>query len=169
MMKKLLSVLLRLFLFMLIIVLASVFFILKNSAERREFPKTVPRWSDVPATPKVEDITFSDLEPHLHRISEQINNKLPIQIDGETRLEHVRMNRDHTITYHHILSTLLASDPLIPTLTAPLRAKIISDMKTNPHRNFFMKNRISLIYEYYDRAGSKALAIKIEPEELEGE
>ena len=109
---------------------------------------------------------FTDKKDTLEMLKEEakrINNKTPVQIDEETRLDSVVATSESSFDYFYTL--IYKSDSVNKdTIAKYVKPTIVAKLKTNPEMDYFREHKITLNYHYYGYDGLPAVTINITPE-----
>jgi len=106
----------------------------------------------------------SDLNSTLMKTASQINKKLPMMVDSETRLDSsVGMNRAFRYNYTLVNFTAEELDP--NELKELLEERLINSVCTTKEMEVFTKNDVSITYAYHGKNGKQVTTITVLPEQ----
>jgi len=96
----------------------------------------------------------------LIQIASEINKKLPMMVDANTRLDStVGINR--TVRYNYTLVKYTAEELDATALEQAMRPKLINNVCTTKEMEFFVKNNITVSYAYFGKNGKQVTVITV--------
>lgn len=102
------------------------------------------------------------IDASLLKVSNDLNARLPMMIDSETRLDGT-MAANKVITYRHTLVNYSASSVSANDLTNNLRQKLINGVCTTDVTKALVKKGVSYSYAYYGNDGRQITTITVTP------
>jgi hypothetical protein len=99
----------------------------------------------------------------LPSIAAQVNAKLPMMVDDQTRFDRVT-TADHTLIYHFTFVSLSADD--LHDRKDAITAKAISNVKANQDTRLLLVHGITVSGEICDRAGTPVVSFTVHPDDL---
>jgi hypothetical protein len=95
----------------------------------------------------------------------QFNEKCPMMIDAETRMDGIEIKNGNTIVYKYTLINLFASKVDTSQFNRALRPGIINTIKTNAELDELKRIKSSFEYYYKDREDKFIYSFVITPED----
>jgi len=102
----------------------------------------------------------------LTRAAIEVNKKLPMPVDAETRLDMVEAGPGNIFTYDYSLPNKSKAEVDIQTLRQSLRLQIIENYKTSGQMKSFRDRNIEVHYKYKDKNGEFAFEIIASPKDF---
>lgn len=99
------------------------------------------------------------------KVVTQFNEKCPMMIDAETRMDGIEVKNGNTIVYRYTLINLFASKVDTSMFNKALRPGIINTIKTNAELAELKRIKSSFEYYYKDREGKFIYSFVIRPED----
>jgi len=101
------------------------------------------------------------------KVVAQFNEKCPMMIDAETRMDGIEVKNGNTIVYRYTLINLFASKVDTSLFAKALRPGIINTIKTNAELAELKRIKSSFEYYYKDREGKFIYSFIITPEDYQ--
>ncbi len=107
---------------------------------------------------------FNDV---LMEISSSINERCPIIVDKDTRLDNTLGGPGNRFSYFYTMVNDIKEDLVPMKILEYMKPKLINNIKTNNSNNMalFRENRVEFIYVYRDKVGKEVIRIEIKPED----
>ncbi len=102
----------------------------------------------------------ASIEKEIKKFSVEINQKCPLLIDTETRLDSVSPGVGREIKYFYTLVNIVKIGVDSTSAKDFLTAQIINNIKTNDQMRFMRDAEITMIYSYYDKNSDYVFQIK---------
>jgi hypothetical protein len=106
------------------------------------------------------------LDANLTRVADELNKKLPMMVDGQTRLDHVSV-KTGTFIYAYSLPGVNKGDFDFATRQNSLRQQIITNYQDNQGMQEFRKWNVRLDYQYNDKNGERVGEILVTPKDFQ--
>lgn len=107
----------------------------------------------------------SALDDVLVKVSQQMNKKMPIPVDNDTRLDSVSTVPGKHLIYHYTLVNVNASDVSADTFHAVIEPQLKSRLCANTDMQNFLKHGVTVSYLYKDKNGQPVGGAKFAPSE----
>lgn len=107
-----------------------------------------------------------DVDALLKDTSNELNKKLPIMIDKETRLDATIPAPKRTFIYRYTLVNILGKDYNSKLLKSKIRPVALQNYKTNPSMKAFRDLSVNLKYQYFDKKGAFLMDFDISPKDF---
>ncbi len=101
------------------------------------------------------------------KVVTQFNEKCPMMIDAETRMDGIEIKNGNTIVYKYTLINLLASKVDTTQFNRALRSGIINTIKTSAELDELKRIKSSFEYYYKDREANFIYSFIIKPEDYQ--
>ncbi len=112
----------------------------------------------------VQHYFFSSIDTVIQKSAKEINRTCPIKIDEFTQLDSVTMPAKKTIQYNYTLIDM-GKDEINPdTVEKYIKAQLIETVKTQKKLTIYRKNKVTFIYQYYDKNKNPVYRLPIPPE-----
>jgi len=105
----------------------------------------------------------SNADTVIKETSTELNKKLPMMIDKETRLDTTFPAPNKTLVYKYTLVNILAKDYDSNKVKSKVRQSALQNYKTNPVMKPFRDLSITLKYQYFDKKGTFFMDFDISP------
>ena len=105
-----------------------------------------------------------NIDKVLVKLSSEMNENLPIMVDGITRLDNVTALPNKAIQYSYTLVNMEKSEIDTLEMKKYLEQQIINISTTNPDLKYFRDNNIIMKYYYKDAYGKYLFTIVFNPE-----
>jgi hypothetical protein len=106
------------------------------------------------------------LDANLNRVADELNKKLPMMVDEQTRLDQVSA-KTGTLIYSYSLPNENKGDVDFSTLQKKLRPNIIANYRDNQAMKELRKWNVGLDYQYKDKNGETIGEILVTPKDFE--
>jgi len=103
----------------------------------------------------------------LVRMSAQMNKKMPMTIDKETRLDRVSAEPGHHFIYHYTLTGLRSADINTGEFPKAIKPQLKTRLCESTEMQNFLKNGVTISYLYRSSDGHPIGGIKFAPNECE--
>lgn len=107
----------------------------------------------------------SKVERQLKQASDDLNGRLPLQMDTYSRLDSTTSVENHTFRYFYTLIDMEKAIVNLDTVNKYVRPEILRNARTNPNLKGFRDHNIILDYVYYDKNGIYVTTITAKPED----
>ena len=101
----------------------------------------------------------------LVKVSAQMNKKLPIAVDGETRLDSVSAVPGQHFIYHYTLVALNSADVSAESFQTVIKPQLKSRLCESAEMQNFLRNGVTISYLYKGKDGQPIGSAKFEPSE----
>ncbi len=102
----------------------------------------------------------------LRETSNELNKKLPMMLDKETRLDTTIPAPNKTFIYKYTLINILAKDYNGNLVKSKIRPIALRNYKTNPSMKPFRDLSVNLKYQYFDKKGTFFMSFDISPKDF---
>jgi hypothetical protein len=102
----------------------------------------------------------------LVQTSKDLNARLPMNVDAETRWDTTVPGPGNCLTYCYTLIHVSKSEIDPGDMTAKIRPTILSSYRTSPGMKVFRDNRVTVRYMYKDKMGELVTLIEVTPNDL---
>jgi hypothetical protein len=116
--------------------------------------------------------TFRYLQPKetaeemIVQTSNNLNARLPMNMDRETRWDSTEPGPGKCLTYCYTLVNKSKSELDPEKLTATMKPRLLLNYRTNPEMKLIRDNRVILRYKYKDKVGETVAVIEVSPDEF---
>ena len=105
-------------------------------------------------------------EEKLVQVSKDLNARLPMSVDNETRWDTTVPGPGNCLTYCYTMVNASKSELDPAMITSKIKPKLLQYYRTNPDMKLFRDNRVTLRYLYKDKAGETVTLIEVTPDDL---
>jgi hypothetical protein len=102
----------------------------------------------------------------LAQTSKDLNARLPLNVDGETRWDTTVPGPGDCLTYYYTLINVSKSEIDPGDVTAKIKPTLLLNYRTSPGMKLFRDNRVTLRYMYKDKLGEPVTLIEVTPDDL---
>jgi hypothetical protein len=107
------------------------------------------------------------IDEALLKTASEINSKLPMMVDSETRLDStVGLNK--SFRYNYTLINYASSSVSASELNSALGQKLINNVCTSKEMQVFVKNGVTVSYAYFGNDGNQVTIISVAPSQCGG-
>lgn len=107
----------------------------------------------------------SPFDERLQNAAVQANQKCPVFLDRETRLDSTAAGTGKIFTYNYSLIHMTAQEVNATELSSSLWPRFIKTIRTEPDLKTFRKNSVTMIHRYFDKNGEFIFDLTIRPED----
>lgn len=107
----------------------------------------------------------NEIDNVLAKVSAQINKKLPIKVDDDTRLDSVSAVPGQHFMYHYTLVALNGSDVSTDSFETVVKPQLKRRLCDSAEMQNFLKNGVTISYLYKGKDGQPIGSAKFEPSE----
>jgi hypothetical protein len=93
------------------------------------------------------------INQNLFAVAAEINRKCPIATDENTRMDSATVFNEYMITYHYTLHTITNKDIDLVKFKGSMQSAMDEKYKTDPQLKIYRDNKITIAYDYKDKAG----------------
>ena len=113
----------------------------------------------------VKYIVFApqQFEAVLNKTAQKVNEKCPMMVDSETRLDNAVILPEKIIMYNYTLVNVSKASFSINAAKQYMTTRLVNNVKTNPDLKVFRDNKVSMHYSYKDKNGTHLFNIEINP------
>lgn len=97
------------------------------------------------------------------KVVSQFNDKCPMMIDAETRMDGIEIKDGNTIKYKYTLINLLSKNVDTSAFNSNLRKEIVNTIKTNSELDELKRINSNFEYYYKDRENNFIYSFMISP------
>jgi hypothetical protein len=108
----------------------------------------------------------ANIDRALVQTAAEMNKRMPMMADKETRLDSTTAAPNKTLIYHYTLINMRAADVQKDTFVNLLRPKIIGNYKTSPEMKTLRDNGVTLEYQYFDKEGAEVSKFAVSPKDF---
>lgn len=105
-----------------------------------------------------------DVHAKLTKVSDTINDRLPMMVDTQTRLDSTEAIGT-TLKYNYTVVNFSAANVSADKIKTTVRPKVIKRLCTSQKMKVFVKHGVSLIYAYKGKNGAPITTLKISPDQ----
>ena len=106
------------------------------------------------------------VEEKLVEASKNLNARLPLNVDSDTRWDTTVPGPGRCLTYYYTLINVSKSEIDPGEVTAKIKPKLLLFYRTNPEMKLFRDNRVTVQYVIKDKLGEKVTSINVTPNDL---
>ena len=114
----------------------------------------------------IHGLTNKSIEERLVETSKNLNARLPLNVDSETRWDTTFAGPGASLTYCYTLVNLSKGDVDPDKLTMQMKPKLLEAYKTSPDMALFRDNHVTVRFQYKDKAGEPVAVIEASPADL---
>lgn len=107
------------------------------------------------------------IDEALLKAASEINSKLPMMVDSETRLDST-VGLTKSFRYNYTLINYASSGVSASDLNSGLSQKLINNVCTNKEMQIFVKNGVTVSYAYFGNDGKQVTIISVAPSQCGG-
>lgn len=119
--------------------------------------------SNRPPGPDPFDLSVESMLP---QIVAEMNERLPITVDRETRLDRLSAGPGEKVTYHYSLINLRISQIDKGSFIPQLREQLVNGYRNEKGMSYFRDNDVSMDFKYTDPDGAYFTTISVGPSDL---
>lgn len=97
----------------------------------------------------------------LVQVSEDLNKRLPLNLDSNTRWDTTIPGPGNCLTYCYTLVNSSKSELNPDDFAAKVKPRLLDNYKTNPEMKLFRENGVTLRYQFKDKAGETVTVIEV--------
>jgi hypothetical protein len=105
-------------------------------------------------------------EVKLVQTSKELNARLPLNVDSDTRWDTTVPGPGKCLTYCYTLIHVSKSEIDPVEVTAKIKPKLLLNYRTSPGMKLFRDNRVTLRFMYKDKVGETVTLIEVSPDDL---
>ncbi len=105
-------------------------------------------------------------EEKLAQTSKNLNARLPMNVDSETRWDTTVSGPGNCLTYCYTLLNVSKSELDPDKVTAMIKPKLLLRCKANPEMKLFRQNHVTLRFLFKDKVGETVTSIQVSPDDL---
>ncbi|HEY8102012.1 MAG TPA: hypothetical protein VIF82_14810 [Burkholderiaceae bacterium] len=105
------------------------------------------------ATQSGTQVRGDSVDDVLQRLSAQLNQKMPVTVDSNTRLERVSAEPGRHFTYHYTLVAAPSAGNTPIDFSKEIKPQLKSQLCGSTENQKFLKNGVTISYEYQDQGG----------------
>lgn len=105
------------------------------------------------------------LDENLNEVATELNKKLPMMVDDQTRLDQVSA-KTGTLIYAYSLPNAMKNDLDFSSLAKIIKPKMIANYRDNETMAALRKGNVSLDYQYKDKNGDFMGEILVTPDDF---
>ena len=105
----------------------------------------------------------SSLDPELVASAKQTNEKCPLMLNDDTRLDSCLVISNSEYQWNYTLVNYKKGEPYLDTLKVRLESYIMSNVGRDPNLNAMADKKVTVIYHYQDKNGVYLFNIKVPP------
>jgi hypothetical protein len=103
----------------------------------------------------------------LSKLSAQMNRKMPMTVDRETRLDRVTAEPGHHFIYHYTLTGLRSADINTGEFPKVIKPQLRQRLCESAEMQNFLKNGVTISYLYRSMDGQPVGGVKFAPSDCE--
>jgi hypothetical protein len=108
----------------------------------------------------------SSVDSQLSKLASEMNKKLPIMVDSETRWDTAFARPGRELGYIYTLPGKNKSDVDMPTFQKTIRDMIVNNYRTNAQMGDLRAAKVKLDYQYKDKNGANIGEITVSPSDF---
>ena len=108
----------------------------------------------------------NSVEEKLVQTSKNLNARLPLNVDSDTRWDTTVPGPGRCLTYCYTLINVSKSEIDPGEVTAKIKPKLLLYYRTNPDMKLFRDNRVTVHYLFKDKLGETVTSIEVTPDDL---
>ena len=105
-------------------------------------------------------------EEKLVQTSKDLNARLPLNVDSDTRWDTTVPGPGKCLTYCYTLINVSKSEIDPGKVTAKIKPKLMLNYRTSPDMKLFRENRVTLRFMFKDKLGETVTLIEVSPDDL---
>lgn len=105
-------------------------------------------------------------EEKLVQTSKDLNARLPLNVDSDTRWDTTVPGPGKCLTYCYTLINVSKSEIDPGKVTAKIKPKLLLNYRTSPDMKLFRENRVTLRFMFKDKLGETVTLIEVSPDDL---
>jgi len=105
-------------------------------------------------------------EDKLVQTSRNLNARLPMNVDNDTRWDTTVPGPGKRLTYCYTFVNASKTELDPEKIAARIRPKLLMYYRTNAEMKLFRENRVTVCYLYKDKAGETVTSIEVSPDDL---
>ena len=113
---------------------------------------------------KTNSYSNTDFDAMLRFTAEKINERCPMMVDKNTRMDNVAALSNKKILHNYTLINNVVGDFTDEYLENEFGRILINKVKTNPGLSLWRENNVTLVYHYSDKNGVSVKQYTITPE-----
>ena len=113
---------------------------------------------------KANSYSNIDFDAMLRITAEKINERCPMMVDKNTRMDNVAALSNKKILHNYTLINNVVGDFTDEYLENEFGRILINKVKTNPGLSLWRENNVTLVYHYSDKNGVSVKQYTITPE-----
>ena len=106
------------------------------------------------------------IEEKLVQTSKDLNARLPLNVDSETRWDTTVSGPGKCLTYCYTLINVSKSEIDPEQVTAKIKPELLLNYRTSPSMKLLRENHVILRYMYKDKVGETVTVIEVSPHDL---
>jgi len=114
----------------------------------------------------IHGLTNDSIEQKLVETSKNLNARLPVNVDSETRWDSTFAGPGTCLTYCYTLVNLSKSEVDPNEITLRMKPKLLEAYKTSPDMALFRDKHVTVRFQYKDKAGESVTVIEVSPADL---
>jgi hypothetical protein len=108
----------------------------------------------------------NSVEEKLVQTSKNLNARLPLNVDSDTRWDTTVPGPGRCLTYCYTLINVSKSEVDPSEVAAKIKPKLLLYYRTNADMKLFRDNRVSVQYMFKDKRGETVTSIEVTPDDL---
>ncbi|MGZ3240580.1 MAG: hypothetical protein ACXWIN_05955 [Burkholderiaceae bacterium] len=105
------------------------------------------------ATQSGTQVSGDSVDGVLQQLSTQLNQKMPVAVDPNTRLERVSAEPGRHFTYHYTLVAAPSAGNTPIDFSKEIKPQLKSQLCSSTENQKFLKNGVTIAYQYQDQGG----------------
>ncbi len=105
------------------------------------------------ATQSGAQASADSVDQVLQSLSAELNKKMPMKADANTRLDRVSAEPGRHFTYHYTVDSTSALNGVPVDFSKEIKPQLKNQLCSNPDNQKFLKNGITIAYQYRDMNG----------------
>ena len=105
-------------------------------------------------------------EEKLVQTSKHLNERLPMNVDSNTRWDTTVPGPGNCLTYCYTLVNASKSEIDTNEITTKIKPMLLLNYRTSPDMKLFRENSVTLRYMYKDKLGETVTVIEVSPHDL---
>lgn len=105
-------------------------------------------------------------EEKLVQTSKDLNARLPLNVDSDTRWDTTVPGPGKCLTYCYTFINVSKSEIDSSEVTAKMKAKLVANYRTSPDMKLFRDNHVTVRFMFKDKMGETVTLIELTPDDL---
>jgi hypothetical protein len=105
-------------------------------------------------------------EEKLVQTSKELNARLPLNVDSDTRWDTTVPGPGKCLTYYYTFVSVSKNEINPADVTRQMKSKLLLNYRTSPGMKLFRENRVTVRFVIKDKSGETVTSIEASPDDL---